>query len=131
MEGLISEIMGRETGVCGGRGGSQHLCKNGFYSNGIQGGTVPVATGMALAEKLKGNHAIGAVFLGDGTLGEGAVYESMNIASKHQLPLLLIIENNCIRNLLRSRKHLPEPLMVERKPLAYATPIHLPGIWRS
>ena len=94
VEGLISEIMGRETGVCGGRGGSQHLCKNGFYSNGIQGGTVPVATGMALAEKLKVNHAIGAVFLGDGTLGEGAVYESMNIASKHQLPLLIIIENN-------------------------------------
>jgi len=45
VEGLIAEIMGRQTGVCGGRGGSQHLCAEGFFSNGIQGGMVPVAAG--------------------------------------------------------------------------------------
>ena len=43
--GLIAELMGRSTGVCGGMGGSQHLCKNGFYSNGIQGSILPVAAG--------------------------------------------------------------------------------------
>src|SRR5436190_12615705 len=56
-EGLIAEIMGRATGVCGGRGGSQHLCAGGFFSNGVQGGIVPVAAGMALAEKMKGSGA--------------------------------------------------------------------------
>ena len=54
VEGLIAEVMGKQAGVCGGRGGSQHLCAGGVYSNGIQGGIVPVAAGLALAEKLRG-----------------------------------------------------------------------------
>ena len=53
MVSLFAELMGRETGVCGGRGGSQHLHWRNFYSNGVQGGIVPIATGMALAEKYK------------------------------------------------------------------------------
>lgn len=93
-EGLIAEIMGRATGVCGGRGGSQHLCAGGFFSNGIQGGIVPVAAGMALAEKMKGSGAVTVVFLGDGTLGEGAVYEALNIAALWQLPVLFVVEHN-------------------------------------
>lgn len=94
VEGLMAELMGRETGICGGRGGSQHLCNKNFYSNGIQGGIVPVATGMALAEKIKGTGAITAVFLGDGTLGQGVVYESLNIASLWNIPILFVVENN-------------------------------------
>lgn len=94
IEGLIAELMGRQTGVCGGLGGSQHLCRDGFFSNGIQGGIVPVAAGLALGHKLKGNGAVSLVFIGDGTLGEGAVYETMNIAAKWELPLLVVIENN-------------------------------------
>lgn len=93
-QGLIAEIMGKETGVCGGRGGSQHLCKSGFYSNGIQGGIVPVATGLALARKLSDQNEISVVFIGDGTLGEGAIYEAFNIAAKWELPLLVVLENN-------------------------------------
>ena len=93
-EGLIAEIMGRATGVCGGRGGSQHLCAGGFFSNGVQGGIVPVATGMALAEKMKKSGVVTTVFLGDGTLGEGAIYEAMNIASLWKLPLLFVLEHN-------------------------------------
>lgn len=92
--GLISEVMGKSTGVCGGRGGSQHLCKDGFFSNGIQGGIVPVATGLALAHKLKAESRVSVCFVGDGTLGEGALYESLNIASKWNLPLVVILENN-------------------------------------
>lgn len=91
---LYLEVMGKPGGVCGGRGGSQHLQHRNLYSNGIQGGIVPVATGIALAEKLKGSGAVSVVFLGDGTLGEGAVYESFNIASLWQLPTLFVIENN-------------------------------------
>jgi len=93
-EGLIAELMGKEIGTCGGVGSSQHLCKNNFYSNGIQGGIVPVAAGMALANKIKDTDAIGMVFIGDGTLGEGVVYETMNIISKWDIPLIIVCENN-------------------------------------
>ena len=78
---LFAELMGRVTGVCGGRGGSQHLHWRNFYSNGVQGGIVPVATGMALAEKREGSGAVTVAFLGDGTLGEGVVYEAFNMAA--------------------------------------------------
>ena len=94
VEGLMAEIMGRETGVCGGRGGSQHICANGFFSNGVQGGIVPVAAGMALAQKLRRENAIAVVFIGDGTLGEGAVYESLNMASIWEMPLAVVLEDN-------------------------------------
>ncbi len=92
--GLLCEVMGRAPGVCGGKGGSQHLCNGNFYSNGVLGSIVPVATGIALAEKQKGTGAVSTVFLGDGTLGEGVTYESLNLASLWQLPVLFVVENN-------------------------------------
>lgn len=93
---LFAELMGRSTGVCGGRGGSQHLHWRNFYSNGIQGGIVPIATGMALAEKFKRSGDITIAFLGDGTLGEGVIYEAFNMASLWQAPILYVLENNHI-----------------------------------
>ena len=93
---LFAELMGKKTGVCGGRGGSQHLQYRNFYSNGVQGGIAPVATGMALAEKFKGSSVVTAVFLGDGTLGQGVLYESLNMAALWQVPILFILENNHI-----------------------------------
>jgi TPP-dependent pyruvate/acetoin dehydrogenase alpha subunit len=93
---LFAELMGRASGVCGGRGGSQHLCWGNFYSNGVQGGIVPVATGMALAEKYRGGGAIVIAFLGDGTLGEGVVYEALNMAALWGAPVLYVLENNRI-----------------------------------
>ena len=92
--GLLAELMGKKSGTSGGVGSSQHLCHDNFFSNGIQGGIVPVAAGYALANKLKGNGAIGVVYIGDGTLGEGTLYESMNIISKWGIPLLIVCENN-------------------------------------
>src|SRR3990172_8139481 len=92
--GLLCEVMGKAPGVCGGKGGSQHLCKGNFYSNGVLGSIVPVATGIALAEKQKGAGAVTTVFLGDGTLGEGVSYESLNMASLWRLPVLFVVENN-------------------------------------
>jgi TPP-dependent pyruvate/acetoin dehydrogenase alpha subunit len=65
-QALFAELMGKASGVCGGRGGSQHLQWRNFYSNGVQGGIVPVATGMALAEKFKAS-GLGRGLLGDGT----------------------------------------------------------------
>jgi TPP-dependent pyruvate/acetoin dehydrogenase alpha subunit len=92
--GLLCEVMGKAPGVCGGKGGSQHLCNGNFYSNGVLGSIVPVATGIALAEKKKGTGAVSTVFLGDGTLGEGVTYESLNMASLWKLPVFFVVENN-------------------------------------
>lgn len=96
VEGLIAEVMGRATGVCGGIGGSQHLHRGNFYTNGVLGGTVPCAVGSALAEKERGDGAISVVFLGDGALGQGVVYESFNLAALWELPVLFVLEHNGI-----------------------------------
>ncbi len=91
---LIAEVAGKPMGLCGGIGGTQHLHDRNFYTNGIQGGMVPIAVGSAAAEKHRGTGAVTVVFLGDGTLGEGVVYESMNIAALWQLPILFVVDNN-------------------------------------
>lgn len=96
LDALIAELLGRSTGVCGGIGGSQHLCFGNFFSNGIQGGIAPMAVGMAWAKNFRGGDAIGIVYLGDGTLGEGVVYEAMNLASVMKAPLLFVCEDNGI-----------------------------------
>ena len=72
IDGLIAEVMGKNTGVCAGLGGSQHLHAKGFFSNGIQGGIVPVSAGLAFGHKLRGKSATVAVCIGDGTLGDEA-----------------------------------------------------------
>lgn len=94
MKLLFSEIMAKEAGVCKGIGGSQHIHYRNFYSNGVQGGIVPNAAGMAWAERLNGTSNIAAVFLGDGTLGQGVAYETFNMAALYKLPVLFIIEDN-------------------------------------
>ncbi len=92
--GLLAEIMGRPDGICGGIGGSQHICAPGFMSNGILGGTIPAAAGIGLSMKLSGDDGISVAFMGDGAFGEGVVYETFNIASLWQIPLLIVVENN-------------------------------------
>jgi TPP-dependent pyruvate/acetoin dehydrogenase alpha subunit len=92
--GLLHEIMGLPAGVCGGIGGSQHICAPDFKSNGIQGGIVPAAAGIALARKLSGSDRVSVVFIGDGTLGEGVVYETLNMAALWKIPLWIVLEDN-------------------------------------
>lgn len=106
MHSLFAELMGRATGVSGGRGGSQHLHWRNFYSNGILGGTLPLAAGMALAEKIKGSRAITFAFLGDGALGEGVVYETLNMASLWAVPVLFVVENNRMAQSTPIERHL-------------------------
>lgn len=96
MRALFGELMGRQSGVCGGRGGSQHIHWKNLYSNGVQGGIVPIATGMAVAEKQKRSDAAVVVFIGDGTLGEGVIYEAFNMAALWSAPLLVVLEDNHI-----------------------------------
>ena len=128
VEGLVAEIMGRQSGVCGGRGGSQHLCAEGFFSNGVQGGMTPVAAGMALALKRSSNDNIAVAFIGDGTLGEGALYESLNIASRWQLPVLIVLENN----LYAQSTFQPQTLAGEilARPAAFGIPTLEANTWQ-
>ena len=94
--GLAAEIMGRRDGVCGGRGGSQHLAFRHFHSNGVQGGMTGLGVGMALMRRRSGSRGVVAAMVGDGTLGEGLLYESMNLAAIWQAPMLFVVENNGI-----------------------------------
>jgi TPP-dependent pyruvate/acetoin dehydrogenase alpha subunit len=96
MPALFAELMGKPSGVNAGRGGSQHIHWKNFYSNGIQGSIAPIATGTALAEKYQNTDAITVVFLGDGTLGQGVLYESLNLGSLWGAPILYVVENNQI-----------------------------------
>jgi 2-oxoisovalerate dehydrogenase E1 component len=91
---LFAEILGRSTGVVGGRGGSQHIAYENFYTNGIQGSYLPICVGIAKGQKYLKNDAITVAFMGDGTWGEGSVYEALNLASLWEVPLLIIVEDN-------------------------------------
>jgi 2-oxoisovalerate dehydrogenase E1 component len=93
-KGLVDELMGLESGVCKGIGSSQHLYAAGFLSNGPQGSLVPVGTGIALSQKKDDGGAITVSFIGEGTLGEGVLYESLNLASLYGVPQLFVCENN-------------------------------------
>ena len=94
IKGLIAELLGKEIGCSGGMGGSQHLYNKNFLSNGIQGGMVPIACGIAKYYKLQKQKNISVAFIGDGTLGEGIIYETFNIAAKKEYPLLIVLESN-------------------------------------
>jgi len=96
-QGLIGELLGNSTGCSRGIGGSQHLYNKNFYSNGIQGGMLPIAAGLAYSNKLEQkNKNISIAFLGDGTLGEGILYETLNIVSLWDIPIIFILEKNNI-----------------------------------
>jgi TPP-dependent pyruvate/acetoin dehydrogenase alpha subunit len=94
---LLHEILGYETGLNYGIGGSQHLCLPGrFYSNGVLGGTIAMACGYAWGRTLLKKDGLSVVFLGDGGMGEGACYESFNMARLRRLPVIFVVENNAI-----------------------------------
>jgi 2-oxoisovalerate dehydrogenase E1 component len=94
--GLINELLGNDNGASKGIGGSQHLYNANFMSNGIQGGMLPMAAGVAFGNKLKNSKNISIAFIGDGTLGEGIIYETLNICSLWSIPILIILEKNYI-----------------------------------
>ena len=94
--GLIAEVMGREAGICSGRGGSQHIIHRHFHSNGVQGGMTAIGVGLARAREMTGSDGIVTVIVGDGTLGEGLLYESLNLASVWSAPVLFVVEANAV-----------------------------------
>src|SRR5215472_12283655 len=95
-DALVCEIMGRDTGICGGVGGSQHIAFRHFHSNGVQAGMTAIGVGLALARRIRRSKAIVTCMVGDGTLGEGLLYESLNLASIWHVPMLFVVEHNGI-----------------------------------
>jgi TPP-dependent pyruvate/acetoin dehydrogenase alpha subunit len=96
-QALFAEILGKETGLSKGMGGSMHLWDGprGFFGSvPIVGGTVALAVGAALAAKLQGIDAVGVSYLGDGACEEGVVHESLNLARVLDAPTLFVVENN-------------------------------------
>jgi 2-oxoisovalerate dehydrogenase E1 component len=91
---LLAELAGREGALCLGRGGTQNLLHQRFFSAGIQGGSAPIAVGFAWAARRRGEHAIAVAQLGDGTLGEGTVYEAFTFAAWLGAPVLFLLEHN-------------------------------------
>src|SRR5215471_11253964 len=94
---LMAELMGRDTGLCRGLGGSMHLVsrEHGFLgATGVVGGNVPLALGSALAARLLGGDQVAVVFFGDGAVQGGTFVESVNIAALWKLPAILVCENN-------------------------------------
>jgi pyruvate dehydrogenase E1 component alpha subunit len=97
LDAVMAEMYGKATGCSGGRGGSMHLFDAGrrFYGgNAIVGGGLPLAVGLALADKMRGISRVTACFFGDGAVAEGEFHESMNLAALWNLPVLFCCENN-------------------------------------
>jgi pyruvate dehydrogenase E1 component alpha subunit len=96
-ESILAEMYGKQEGCCRGRGGSMHLfdAATRFYGgNAIVAGGLPLAIGLALADKMQGRDRVTACFFGDGAVAEGEFHESLNLAALWQLPVLFVCENN-------------------------------------
>ena len=94
---IMAELYGKATGSSGGRGGSMHLydaSRNFMGGYAVVGGQIPIATGLALACKLKGEDRVVLCFFGDGAVNQGVFHESLNLASIWKLPILFFLENN-------------------------------------
>jgi len=97
MNAIMAEMFGKQDGCSRGRGGSMHLFDRAsrfFGGQGIVGGGLPLAVGLALADKLSSRRALSACFFGEGAVAEGAFHEAMNLAALWQLPVLFCCENN-------------------------------------
>ncbi len=97
MQSVLAEMYGKTEGCAGGRGGSMHLfsAEHNFYGgNAIVGGGLPMAVGLALADKMRSEHHVTACFFGEGAVAEGEFHESMNLAALWGLPVLFVCENN-------------------------------------
>ncbi|HCI80247.1 MAG TPA: ABC transporter substrate-binding protein, partial [Ktedonobacter sp.] len=94
---MFAELLGKDAGYCHGKGGSMHIADQdtgNLGANAIVGGSAGIATGSAMSSKMLGNNRVTVCFFGDGALGQGSLYEVMNMASLWKLPVIYVCENN-------------------------------------
>lgn len=94
---MFAELLGKEAGYCHGKGGSMHIADpdtGNLGANGIVGGSAGIATGAALSARMRGTNQVSICFFGDGALGQGLLYENMNMAGLWTLPVVYVCENN-------------------------------------
>ena len=121
---VFAELMGRETGLCKGMGGSMHLfdVENGLMGgNGIVGGGLTLSLGTAYASKYRGSDRVTVCFFSEGASNQGTFNESMNMAALWKLPLVFVCENNLFAATTPSYKTLPHPDVAKRAE-GYAIP---------
>lgn len=97
LDRMFAELLGRATGYCGGKGGSMHIADQdtgNLGANGIVGGSTAIVAGAGLSARMRGTDEVAVAFFGDGALGQGQLYESMNMAALWKLPVLYVCENN-------------------------------------
>ena len=108
---MFAELYGRETGVCGGRGGSMHVADFSvgmLGANGIVGGGFGIATGAAFAIKYQNRSDVAVCFFGDGAVNKGTFHEALNFAGVHRLPVLFVCENNLYASYTRIEERQPQ-----------------------
>ena len=116
-EGILAELLARETGVCRGRGGSAYFSAVdwGFYGeNSIVGAGAPIACGAALASLHSGDGSIALTAFGDGAMNQGAIAEAMNFASYLRLPVMFVCENNTYAELTPIAETVRDPALFKR-----------------
>jgi len=120
---MFAELLGKEAGYCRGKGGSMHIAdpeSGNLGANAIVGGSAGIATGAALSAKKRGSDQVVVCFFGEGALGQGLLYEVMNMASLWKLPIIYVCENN----LYNEYTHYSEALAGEVTARAKAFGIH-------
>ncbi len=125
VEATFAEIIGRDTGLCRGRGGTMHLvdAANGVLgATGVVGGNLSLAAGAAWAAQAKGTGTISVVFFGDGATGAGAFHETVNLAVLWKLPVLFVCENNGYAEFTSRDEHSTVQHVSE-----FATPYRMPA----
>lgn len=126
LKAMMAELLCKETGICGGRGGSMHLCdlsKDFLGTNAVVAAHIPIAGGVALSHKLRKTGRVVVVFFGDGASCEGAFFETLNMATLWKVPLVFVCENNGFAISVRTEWAIPLENISQR-----ATGFGLPGV---
>jgi len=124
---MFAELLGKEAGYCHGKGGSMHIAdqdSGNLGANAIVGGSAGIATGAAFSSKMLGTGQVAVCFFGEGALGQGLLYEVMNMASLWKLPVIYVCENN----MYNEYTHFSETLAGEVTARAKAFGIHTESV---
>lgn len=124
LRAMLAELLGKETGVCRGRGGSMHLAdleKGNLGANGIVAGGIPIAVGAALSMRLRGLDRVVLCFFGDGAANHGNFHEGLNLAAVWRLPVVFLCENNQYAMSMPVQRAMAVPRVADRA-AAYGIP---------